>query len=117
MKRLCAVLVMLVVWPVWADYQDGLDAWQRSDYAMALKEWRPLADQGLADAQASLGWLYFEGFGVPQDYLQAHMWLNLAAAQGNERGRMNRDMVAAKMTPSQIEEAQRLAREWLAAHP
>jgi hypothetical protein len=41
----------------------------------------------------------------------------LAAAQGNENAIKNRDIITGMMTPSQIEEAQRLAREWLAAHP
>jgi TPR repeat protein len=61
--------------------------------------------------------MYHRGDGVPQDYVQAHMWANLAAAQGNEDARGARDVIAFMMTPSQIEEAQRLAREWLAAHP
>ena len=61
--------------------------------------------------------MYDYGYGVPQDYVQAHMWLNLAAAQGDEQAAEFRDIVAAKMTPAKIEEAQRLAREWLAAHP
>ena len=61
--------------------------------------------------------MYHRGDGVPQDYVQAHMWWNLAAAQGNEYGIEHRDLVAGHLTPSQIEEAQRLAREWLAAHP
>ena len=51
--------------------------------------------------------------GVPQDYVRAHMWYNLAAAQGDENGRKYRDDVAAIMTPEQIAEAQRLAREWM----
>ena len=55
MKRLCAVLVMLVVWPAWADYLDGVDAYNRGDYATALDEWRPLAEQGDAPAQRGLG--------------------------------------------------------------
>ena len=44
-------------------------------------------------------------------------WYRLAADQGNEMAREARDIVATQMTPSQIEEAQRLAREWLEAHP
>jgi len=60
--------------------------------------------------------MYSNGWGVPQDYVQAHMWWNLAAAKGNEIGRKNRDIVAKKMTPGQIAEAQRLAREWLEEH-
>ena len=58
------------------------------------------------------------GDGVPQDYVQAHMWVNLAASRfavsqvGRERAIKSRDLVAAKMTPAQIAEAQKLAREW-----
>lgn len=87
------------------------------DHAEAVKWYLLAAEQGQADAQASLGWLYFDGTGVPQDYVQAHVWWNLAAAQGDEGARDNRNRVADMMTPAQIEEAQRLAREWLAAHP
>lgn len=61
--------------------------------------------------------MYHRGYGVPLDYVQAHMWWNLAAAQDFEPARERLDMIASMMTPAQIEEAQRLAREWLAAHP
>ena len=67
-------------------------------------------------AQCNLGVMYYNGEGVPQDYVQAHMWFNLAASKGDENGRKNRDIVAKKMTPTQIAEAQRLAREWLEKH-
>jgi TPR repeat protein len=57
--------------------------------------------------------MYANGHGVPQDYVLAHMWFNLAAATGMvETAAADRDMVAAKMTPAQIAEAQKLAREW-----
>ena len=56
------------------------------------------------------------GRGVPEDYVVAHMWLNLAAATGHEDARRARDRVAAGMTREQIAEAQRRAREWTAAH-
>ena len=61
--------------------------------------------------------MYVNGEGVPQDYVQAHMWFNLAAAQGNAKAVGNRDIAAKKMTPAQIAEAQQLARDWIAAHP
>jgi len=58
---------------------------------------------------------------VPQDYVEAHIWANLAAARssGEDRDRWvkNRDLNAAKMTAEQVTDAQRLAREWEAAHP
>ena len=74
------------------------------------------AGQGYASAQVNLGLMYANGEGVPQDYVQAHMWFNLAASKGNENGRKNRDIIAKKMTPVQITEAQRIAREWLEKH-
>ncbi len=86
------------------------------DDAEAMRWYRLAAEQGDADAQTGLGFMYDNGTGVPQDYVQAHMWFNLAASGGNEDGRGNRDTVAQQMTPAQIAEAQRLAREWLEKH-
>jgi uncharacterized protein len=82
------------------------------NYAEAAKWYRLAADQGGAEAQSNLGGMYFNGDGVAQDYIRAHMWLNLAAAQGIQEAIKNRDLVALKMTPLQIAEAQRLARKW-----
>ena len=82
------------------------------DYAEAAKWYRMAAEQGHAGAQFVLGTMYDGGQGVPQDYVQAHLWYNLAAAQGIEPASKNRDITADKMTPAQINEAQRLAREW-----
>jgi len=74
------------------------------------------ADQGDTNAQRILGLMYVTGRGIPQDYVAAHMWLNLAAAAASGDDQKNaatlRDETAAKMTPQQIAEAQRLAREW-----
>ena len=56
--------------------------------------------------------MYSRGEGVPQDYVQAHMLFNLAASAGLPSGLKNRDTVAKKMTPAQVAEAQKLAREW-----
>jgi len=75
------------------------------------REWALLAEQGDADAQINMGLVYYNGAGVPQDYVYAHMWWNIAASNGNENGGELRDLVAKEMTSSQIQEAQRLARE------
>jgi TPR repeat protein len=56
--------------------------------------------------------MYFYGYGVPQDYVRAHMWSNLSAVQGDQDAIKNRDYVTVKMTPVQLAEAQKLAREW-----
>jgi TPR repeat protein len=83
------------------------------DYATAVSWYRRAADQGNPIGQQLLGDMYANGHGVPQDYVLAHMWFNLAAATGMvETAAADRDMVAAKMTPAQIAEAQKLAREW-----
>ena len=66
-----------------ADLQAGREAAERGDYATALKEWRPLAEQGDADAQYELGFMYTSGEGVTQDYAEGMRWWRLAAEQGN----------------------------------
>ncbi len=78
----------------------------------AVGWYRLAAEQGDASAQNNLALMYFTGRGVPKDYVQARMWVNLAAAQGHEEARKAVDILAEKMTPAQIAEAQRLAREW-----
>ncbi len=130
------------------DFDAGFNAYQRGDYATALRIFRQLAEQGDADAQNALGimydkgqgvakdyaeamrWcrkaanqgealaqydlgvLYSRGLGVTRDYVQAHMWFNLAAARGEKDSGKVRDTLAEEMTPAQIAEAQRMAREW-----
>ena len=92
-------------------YSDGLGVPQ--DYAEALKWYNLAAAQGDDSAQFQLGYMYYKGLGVPRDYVQAYKWLNLAAAAFpiGYAAEM-RDMVAARMTPAQIAEAQKLASEW-----
>jgi TPR repeat protein len=130
------------------DFSEGVNAYQRGDYATALRIYRQLADQGdanaqcglglmygfgkgvtqdyaaalkwyhkaaaqgYADAQLNLGLLYTRGRGVTQDIVQAHMWYTLAAASGDRSAGPLRDALATKMTPAQIAEAQKMAREW-----
>jgi uncharacterized protein len=140
-------IVCLVV-PACADFQAGMDAYNREDFATALREWRPLAEQGDARAQFSFGLLYENGDGVPRDYtkarqwyekaaaqgdakaqlylgmqysfgqggpvdlVQAYMWYSLAAGNGNAHAPGYRDDLTRQMTPAQIADAQKRAREW-----
>ncbi len=77
------VLALLVALPATAqDYQKGLAAAQSGDYVTALKEWRPLAERGDAQAQRDLGLMYNNGQGVPKDYAEAVEWYRRAAEQG-----------------------------------
>ena len=66
-----------------ADFQKGLTAYKSGDYATALRELTPLAEQGNANAQFNLGVMYNSGKGVPQDHKTAVKWWRLAAKQGN----------------------------------
>jgi TPR repeat protein len=70
------------------------------------------AEQGHPVAKLYLGVMYAEGRGVPQDYVRAHMWFSLAVAQGEQRAITTLKMVERRMTPAQINEAQKLARDW-----
>jgi TPR repeat protein len=66
-----------------ADFDKGVAAYESGDYATALRELRPLAEQGHANAQFHMGVTYAEGVGVPKDYKTAMKWFTLAAEQGN----------------------------------
>ncbi len=149
-RTICLTLAVLLgsAGTSWgADFYKGLAAYDSGDFATALREWRPLAEQGDARAQFNLGVMYKNGQGVPQDYktavkwyrlaaeqgnasaqsnlgtmygngtgviqdnVYAHMWFNIAASSGDKDASENRDIVANRMTPSQIETAQKLARE------
>ncbi len=68
-------------------FEDAVSARERGDYATALREFRVLAEQGDADAQYNLGFMYSEG--VPQDYVQAGKWYRTAAEQGNAKAQHN----------------------------
>ena len=97
-------------------YRDGQGV--ALDYAQAAIWFRKAADHGDAVAQNNLGGIYYEGQGVLRDFVRAHMWFNLAAsraedAETREQAAKNREILAAKMTPDQIAEAQRMARGWV----
>jgi hypothetical protein len=88
------------------------------DYAEAAKWYRLAADQGDAQAQYNLGLSYARGEAGQADNVSAYMWFNLAAAHfpASDTRRSaavtSRDLLANKMTPDQIAEAQKRAREW-----
>jgi len=85
------------------------------DDAETVKWYRKSAEQGYALAQFQLGLFYGLGEVVPQDYVLSYMWLNLAVAMGAKRASEFRDLTAKQMTQADVSEAQRLAREWMAA--
>jgi len=86
------------------------------DYAEAANWYRKAAEQGYATAQSNLGTMYAEGKGVPRDYVLAHLWFSLSADKGTMTASHAIDEFAKRLTPAQLAEAQKLAREWWAKH-
>ena len=87
------------------------------DASQAAQWFRRAADQEDPKAQYTLGLLYVEGVGVPQDYGEAYVWFMLAAARmppgvDHEQAVRNRDIVAARLTPAQLDAAQVRADTW-----
>ena len=82
----------------------------------AVRWYQMAAEQGQAGAQFNLGIMYAQGEGVPEDHVQAYAWLSIVAAQGNESAKENKDIVTEHMTRAQIEEAQKLSREYWEAY-
>ena len=79
---LCAGFTLGLTAPAWAGWDEAMAAFQRGDYATAIREARPLAKQGNANAQFFLGLMYGNGLGVPRDYAKALQWWRKAAEQG-----------------------------------
>ena len=86
------------------------------DYNEVVKWYKKSAEQGESLAQYNLGVIYKQGKGVPQDYVMAHMFFNIASIGGDKDAVEDRDIVTNLMTPSQLEKAQDLAREWMHTH-
>ncbi len=88
--NLATLLLLMLTAPAWGqDFEKGMQAYNRGDYATALRELRPLAKQGDGDAQSSLGYMYANGENVPQDHAEAVKWYRKAAEQGYARAQVN----------------------------
>ena len=70
-------------------FKEALAAYYRGDYAKAYQLWKPMAEQGDARAQSNLGFLYENGYGVPQDFSEAVNWYRKAAEQGDATAQSN----------------------------
>jgi len=81
-----------------------------ADPAAAAKSYLRAARAGYVEAQYQLGLLYGTGEGVDLDYVEAHAWMNVAAAGGREDAAQRRDVFATLMSPEEIAEAQTMAR-------
>lgn len=82
----------------------------------AVKWYRDAAEQGHPFAQHDLAFMYVAGRGVAQDLVRAYMWLNIAIANGNNLMVSHLNGVSGKLTFDQIEEAKKMASEWMENH-
>ena len=121
--RACVCLAAAFVVPALAGpNDDAAAAYQRGDYATALRLWRSQAEQGDGTAQMALGFMYHDGEGVPKDLKRAYMWFYLAASnlpadrQSFLDAMEARDLTAKAMTPEQIAEARDMAGKCQAQH-
>ena len=135
-----------------SDFEEGLNFFYAEDYANAVMSFKKAAEQGNAEAQFSLGNMYVEGHGVPQDdqqavswfrmaaeqgfapaqvnlgvmhtqgqgveqdLVEAHKWFNIAGGAVDEDGMDLREAVEEQMTPAEISESMRLAKDWITAY-
>jgi len=89
------VLLSIAASAIAADYDKGFDAYSEGNYATALAEWQPLAEQGDAKGQFGLGLLYANGWGVDLDDDQALKWYGLAAEQDHGEAAYNLGVMCA----------------------
>ena len=83
------LLILSFGTPASTDDANDFEAGLSGDDAVTLKEWKPLAEKGNAEAQNSLGYMYSIGQGVTQDYKTAYKWYKLSAEQGNAEAQYN----------------------------
>jgi len=96
----------------WLGWMYDLGEGVPKDPASAVAWFRKAAEQGDRDAQYNLGLKYRDGSGAPKDLAAAYAWMTLAASQGERFAEKSRNDLEKSLTPSQIEEARKLAEEW-----
>ena len=124
MRRPSAALILIfslfmAVLVIAGPSEDATQAYDRGDYETAYRLNKSLAERRSPVAQSNLGLMYYHSRGVSQDYVLAYMWLNLASTRDSawekekrDKAEENRKNLASKLSPAQIAEAQKLAREW-----
>jgi cell division septation protein DedD len=93
MMEVAAVATLVALAPARADVKTGVAAWQAGNFDAAVKEWRPLADKGDADAQFNMGQAYKLGRGVPADMPTAQAWFEKAANRGHVQAQANLGLI------------------------
>ena len=116
-KIVFTFLMLMFTFPVYADsFIDGVDAYKRGDFKMAVEKWTIAAQDGNAYAQNNLGTMYEGGIGVELNNIEASKWFKIAEKGGYMHGslrRENRIELESNMTPAQFEKVDRLVNEWI----
>jgi len=86
------------------------------DEQQAALWFRKAAELGFAPAQVNLGVMYTQGQGVERNLVEAHKWFNIAGGAVDEEGMDLREVVEEQMTPAEISESMRLAKDWITAY-
>jgi len=94
-------------------YETGCGPLQ--DLKAAMVWYQKAASQQNRDAKYSLGNMYENGEGVAADDVEAYMWYSLAANDGLSLAKSAQSRVSSRMTPTQIAQAEALARQWTAS--
>lgn len=89
MRWISLTLFSLLVMPVWADFSDGVSAYQRADYTTAVREFTAAARLGDVSAQYNLGFMYATGQGVAKNYHEAFFWFLKAAKRGDSESQFH----------------------------
>jgi TPR repeat protein len=89
-------------------WEDGMAAYNRGDYAPAIKLFRPLAQTGNAKAQSVMGVMYRKGQGVARSSARAFMWFSMAAARGDAKAKAELQEVSKEMTPVEMAQARQM---------
>lgn len=110
--RITMIAALLVPGLSLAGFQEGVDAFDAGNYSDAAREFRDGADRGDASSLYRLGNLYELGLGVPQSFLRAHFYYNLAGARGDQDAIAARDALANRMSADEVARAQELALDW-----
>lgn len=92
-----------------ADYYDGLRFFDAGNYTGAFNEWQMAADKEDTKSQFRLGILYEKGLGTLQSFVAAHLYYSVASSRGNEEAGQARDLIAKRMTPEELQKAQKLS--------
>jgi TPR repeat protein len=90
-------------------FEDGMAAYNRGDYVPAIAVFRPLAEQGNAQAQVLLGVMYRRGQGVKRSSARAYLWLSRAASRGNARAKTELRKVSQSMVAEELAKAREIA--------